>query len=154
MLKYPQVSHLKSHLGFWMRLVSNQVSHSFAKKLADSDVTVAEWVILREMYSADQITSPSRIVEITQLTKGAVSKLLTRLLEKKLILRNESFQDGRAQEVQLSARAIKLIPRLAHLADENDAEFFSSLSPVEKKQLIRILKKIASHQKLNQLPIN
>ncbi len=32
------VSHLKSHIGFWMRFVSNEVSHSFARKLKQSGV--------------------------------------------------------------------------------------------------------------------
>ncbi len=43
------VSHLKSHIGFWMRFVSNQVSHAFARKLEESGVTVPEWVVMREM---------------------------------------------------------------------------------------------------------
>jgi hypothetical protein len=52
-------SQLTSHIGFWMRLVSNNVSHAFARKLEASGVTVAEWVILREMFGGDDTTSPS-----------------------------------------------------------------------------------------------
>ena len=58
-----KVSNLKSHLGFWMRMVSNNVSYSFANKLNSSGVTVAEWVVLREMYSTNK-TTPSKIAEI------------------------------------------------------------------------------------------
>ncbi|MGZ3727553.1 MAG: MarR family transcriptional regulator, partial [Pseudobdellovibrio sp.] len=50
----PRASDLKSHIGYHLRVVSNAVSHSFARKLAVSGVTVAEWVILREMYSGEE----------------------------------------------------------------------------------------------------
>jgi len=53
-----KASDLKSHLGFWMRLVSNNVSQSFARKLESMNVTVAEWVVMREMYAGDD-TSPA-----------------------------------------------------------------------------------------------
>ena len=66
------VSDLKSHIGFWMRIVSNNVSHSFARRLESSGVTVAEWVVLREMYGGDATTTPGKIAELTGLTKGAI----------------------------------------------------------------------------------
>ncbi|MGA7245246.1 MAG: MarR family transcriptional regulator, partial [Terracidiphilus sp.] len=47
------VSDLKDHVGFWMRGVSNHVSHAFSRMLQKSGVTVAEWVVLREMYDHD-----------------------------------------------------------------------------------------------------
>ncbi len=80
-------SRLTMHIGFWMRLVSNHVSYAFARKLESSGVTVAEWVILREMYGGDDTTSPSVVAELTGLTRGAVSKLISRLLEKSLVTR-------------------------------------------------------------------
>lgn len=67
-----KASHLTSHIGYQLRVVSNAVSYSFAKKLAASEVTVVEWVILREMYSNDDNkTSPSIVAEMTGLTRGA-----------------------------------------------------------------------------------
>lgn len=148
-----EASHLKSHLGYHLRIVSNAVSHSFAKKLAASEVTVAEWVILREMYSSDEKTSPSEVAELTGLTRGAVSKLIDRLLHKGLVTRTESTGDRRYQEIKLTANAIKLVPKLAKLADENDESFFSILSQSEQKKLMNILKKLAELHKLNTNPI-
>lgn len=49
------VSTLKSHIGYHMRVVSNEVSQAFAKKLRKYDVAVAEWVILREMYETKNL---------------------------------------------------------------------------------------------------
>jgi DNA-binding MarR family transcriptional regulator len=109
-------------------VVSNAVSHSFARNLQASDVTVAEWVILREMYAGDEKTSPSVVAELTGLTRGAVSKLIERLLQKGYVTRTESSGDRRYQEIKLTASAIKLVPKLAQIADENDERFFSILT--------------------------
>jgi DNA-binding MarR family transcriptional regulator len=136
-----------------MRLVSNHVSHSFARKLNDSGVTVAEWVILREMYSDDDSTSPSKIAELTGLTRGAVSKLVSRLLEKGMVSRKESSDDRRYQDIELTAKGTALVPRLAAIADENDEGFFACLTKSERSQLRDLLKKIADHYELKTQPI-
>jgi DNA-binding MarR family transcriptional regulator len=149
-----KASHLKSHIGYHLRVVSNAVSHTFARKLIESEVTVAEWVILREMYSADEKISPSTIAEITGLTRGAVSKLIDRLLHKNLVTRTDSTSgDRRYQEIKLTTSAIKLIPKLASIADENDESFFSILSESERKNLMKTLIKLAEVHKLNTNPI-
>lgn len=149
----PNTSELKSHIGFWMRVVSNQVSQAFAKKLESSGVTVAEWVVLREMYAGNDITSPSVVAELTGLTRGAVSKLIERLLQKSLVIRAEAEGDRRYQDIRLTKVAITLVPKLAAIADENDEEFFSILTKNEKTELKAILQKIAKLKKMTQMPI-
>jgi DNA-binding MarR family transcriptional regulator len=148
-----EASHLKSHLGYHLRVVSNAVSQSFARRLAASEVTVAEWVILREMYANDDKTSPGVVAELTGLTRGAVSKLIDRLLHKGLVTRTESSEDRRYQEIKLTAIAIKLVPKLAQIADENDEKFFSALSQAERRHLMITLKRLADFHKLNTNPI-
>ncbi|TGL72545.1 MarR family winged helix-turn-helix transcriptional regulator [Leptospira jelokensis] len=146
-------SHLKSHLGYHLRVVSNAVSHAFAKKLSHLDVTVAEWVILREMYANPTNTSPSIVAEFTGLSRGAVSKLIDRLLHKGLVSREEGSVDRRYQEIKLTKQGRTLVPKLAKVADENDAYFFLRLTAAEKKEILRILLKLTNIHKLNTNPI-
>lgn len=148
-----KASDLKSHIGYKLRKVSNAVSHSFAQKLSDSGVTVAEWVILREMYGRSGATSPSVVAETTGLTRGAISKLIERLINKKLVLRSEASEDRRYQDIKLTSAAQKLVPKLASLADQNDELFFSNLTKAEKKSLTDILDKLALQHKLQKSPI-
>ena len=146
-------SELKSHIGYRLRAISNAVSHSFARKLITSEVTVAEWVILREMYDKSEIISSSMIAELTGLTRGAVSKLVDRLVRKNLIIRTESTADRRFLRIELSSKAKELVPALAAIADENDEAFFSSLSKKEQKILMDILIKLSEIHQLNTSPI-
>jgi len=147
-------SRLTMHIGFWMRLVSNHVSYAFARKLQSSGVTVAEWVILREMYGGDDTTSPSVVAELTGLTRGAVSKLISRLLEKGLVTRKESSSDRRYQDIELTPAAIAIVPKLARLADANDQEFFAVLSRSDRNMLTGILKRTAELHKLTKVPVD
>jgi DNA-binding MarR family transcriptional regulator len=144
-------SDLHSHIGFWLRYVSNHVSHAFAQKLLVSGVTVAEWVILREMFDRDG-TAPSDLAEFTGLTRGAISKLADRLIAKKLLARTYAKDDRRYQTLALTAAGRTLVPTLAKLADENDEQFFAALSPKQRKRLVNTLKKLVEANHLSTLP--
>jgi len=149
-----RASKLKAHIGFWMRMVSNQVLQAFASKLEASGVTVAEWVVLREMYGDGGGTSPSVVAKLTGLTRGAISKLIDRLLEKGLVTRRESRSDRRYQDIGLTKSATALVPKLAKLADENDEEFFGVISKQERAALREILQRIVALHKLARMPID
>ena len=45
-----------------------------------------------------------------------------------------------------------LVPRLAELADRNDAEFFDLLTQDERRQLELLLRKIVAERELNDVP--
>ena len=153
MTKKISTSKLTSHIGYWMRLVSNNVSHPFARKLASTGVTVAEWVVLREMYGSHETTSPGVVAELTGLSRGAVSKLIDRLLDKGLVTRREASDDRRFQDIKLTPQAISLLPKLVAIADQNDDEFFCVLTSVERKQLMTVLQKLAKLHQLTKPPI-
>lgn len=146
------VSDLTAHLGFWLRTVSNHVSHSFAGKLAGEGVTVAEWVMMRALYGKDPMP-PSRLADEIGLTRGAVTKLADRLIGKSLIVRKADRDDGRSQTLALTPRGASMVPELAALADQNDAEFFGCLTGAERKELERLLKELVQHGQMTAVPI-
>jgi DNA-binding MarR family transcriptional regulator len=147
----PTVSNLKKHVGFWLRFVSNHVSQAFARKLLASGVTVAEWVVMREMFD-DEETSPGSLAERIGMTRGGVSKLVDRLVGKKLITRRERSDDRRFQSIALTAAGRRLIPQLAALADQNDEQFFHPLLTRERAALIVMMKKLVQAHGLQTLP--
>ena len=148
----PQVvSELASHTGFWLRFVSNHVSHAFMRKLMDSGVTAAEWVVLREMYDKEEM-SPSALADLTGMTRGAASKLIDRLVGKKLVSRRDRTDDRRYQDIELTAAGRRLVPALAAIADQNDEEFFTPLSAKERAALVATLKKLVQAHGLHRIP--
>jgi DNA-binding MarR family transcriptional regulator len=144
-------SPLTSHLGYWLRYVSNHVSHAFARKVEQEGVTVAEWVIMRELYDRAEV-APSRLSERLGLTKGAVSKLSDRLLAKGLVVRRSHEVDGRAHLLALTEAGHALIPRLAALADSNETEFFEHLTEADRRTVERVMKDIVERRRLRTIP--
>lgn len=146
-------STLEDHAGYWLRYVSNHVSHAFARKVEAQGVTVAEWVLLRKMLDAGS-ANPSQLAEAVGLTRGAVSKLVERLSRKKLVIRSSSEGDRRYQTVELTAAGKRLVPVLAQLADENDREFFGHLKPAERTNLVNLLQDVVRRHGWKDLPVD
>jgi DNA-binding MarR family transcriptional regulator len=146
-------SDLTAHLGYWLRYVSNHVSQAFARKVEEHGVTVAEWVLMRQLFDEDAL-APSRVAERMGMTRGAVSKLADRLIAKSLLVRTPDPEDGRAQTLSLTRAGRSMVPKLAALADANDAEFFDHLAPDDRAALLRILRGIVEKRGLKSLPVD
>jgi DNA-binding MarR family transcriptional regulator len=88
------------------------------------------------------------------MTRGAISKLADRLLGKGLVARSPDPVDRRAQTLALTPAGAALVPRLAALADENDAAFFGILDPAERDSLTQLLRKLGHGNRLTGMPID
>lgn len=144
-------SPLEAHLGFWLRFVSNHVSRRFQQLLEEKDVTVTEWVALRTLWSQDE-TTHAELIQALGMTKGAASKVVSRLEEK--CLAERLLADGRAREQSLSLTAAgrALVPQLAALADANDAHFFGHLPAAERVALALAMQALVQHHQLKDIP--
>ncbi len=148
-----RTSELTAHLGYWLRFVSNHVSQAFARKVEARGVTVAEWVVMRDLFDAEAM-APSRLAERIGMTRGAITKLADRLIAKDLVTRAADPADGRAQTLALTPAGRALVPELAALADANDSEFFGGLTPEERAALTRILRGIVGRRGLTRIPVD
>lgn len=152
-MKTESAAALADHLGYWLRYVSNHVSHGFARRLDGRGVTVAEWVILRELFDVEAMV-PSLLAEQLGLTRGAISKLADRLVAKALIVRTASPEDRRSQTLALTPAGRNLVPALAGLADENDADFFGHLTAEERAGIAAVLQDIVQRRGLKSAPLD
>ena len=147
-------SPLDAHLGYWLRYVSNQVSHAFSQKLAEREVTVAEWVVLRTLFDHKAL-SPSLLAERLGMTRGAISKLSDRLAGKGLLAVGAAGEaDKRAKALALTAAGRDLVPLLAALADANDEELFGHLGAQERESIAAAMKEIVRRQGVRAVPID
>lgn len=147
------LSPLDAHLGYWLRYVSNHVSHAFGRKLAERGVTTAEWVLLRELHD-HRALPPSTLAARLGMTRGAITKLADRLIAKSLLARMREGDDGRYQSLSLTEAGRTLLPDLAALADRNDAEFFGHLAPAERTALQTAMKEIVRRHTLRAVPVD
>ncbi len=83
---------------------------------------------------------------------GPTSRLVDRLIQKKLAVRKVSSTDRRAVSIDLSFAGKALVPKLAREADKNDEHFFEGLSKSDRGHLLRILKNLVKTHDLTQKP--
>jgi DNA-binding MarR family transcriptional regulator len=133
-------SDLESHLGYWLRCLSNFVSHGFAERLAKQDVSVAQWVVLRTLYDSNGVTLKEAARRVG-VDKSTLSRMVERLVQKGLANRSEG-QDRRSVGLTLTPAGKMLVLQLARLADENDEAFFRTLSSRRREGLLTIIKQL------------
>jgi DNA-binding MarR family transcriptional regulator len=127
-------SNLEDHLGYWLRCLSNFVSASFAERLAQHDVSVAQWVVLRTLYDSGAVTL-NRAAELIGVDKSSLSRMAERLV-KKSWLHRVAGRDRRSVALSLTPAGRALVPKLARLADENDHSFFQPLSAHQRQEFL------------------
>jgi DNA-binding MarR family transcriptional regulator len=146
-----QLSQLESHLGYWLRRVSNAVSGAFARALQEKQTSLAEWVLLRQLHERGQ-TAPGELADSLGLTRGAVSKIVDKLDAKGWIQSEAKEGDSRFRLLSLTRAGRRSLPLLAAIADRNDAHYFDCLSATEKRALGKLLAKLAEHNHIHNVP--
>lgn len=145
-------SALEAHLGYWLRLVSNEVSRGFERALQKRNISVAEWVAISQLAAGTGLT-PAKLAAKMGMTRGAISKVLDKLHSKKLISRSMSSLDSRVQLLSLTERARRILPLLTSIADGNDSYFFAALDSDEKAALRNLLRKLAGVHQITRIPV-
>ena len=148
----PVNSALEAHFGYWLRLVSNHVSGAFAKALQERQVSVAEWVALSQIDERPEIR-PAELADATGMTRGAISKILDKLEEKKWITRKTLQADNRGHVLFLTQRGHRALPELKAIADRNDRRFFDCLDANEKAMLGLLLRKLTASNEIQDIPV-
>lgn len=148
----PNVSPLEAHLGFWLRYVSNQVSGRFEQQLEAQGFTVTEWVAMRTLFERAH-TSHAELISALGMTKGAASKVVSKLEHKGMAVRQAAEGSAREQVLALTAAGRALLPALAALADENDRFFFGHLDEVQRSELRALMQGLVCHHQLKVVPI-
>jgi DNA-binding MarR family transcriptional regulator len=142
---------LESHLGYWLRRVSNAVSGAFSRALHEKQTSVAEWVLLRELHERGR-TAPGELADSLGFTRGAVSKIVDKLDAKGWVQTDAKEGDSRFRLLSLTGAGRRNLPVLAEIADQNDARYFDCLSAKEKDVLRKLLIKLADHNHINDVP--
>ena len=147
------VNKMDSYLGYWFRLASNHITAAFKQRLAEKDISVAEWLALRFLYS-DSPCSLTRLAEEMGMDKGAVSRLADRLEKRGLIKRTVSVEDRRLFSIALTDEGVELVPKLAVIADQNDIHFFGYLPKKEQESIFQFLKEFVNHHGIKTKPLD
>jgi DNA-binding MarR family transcriptional regulator len=133
-------SSLDEHLGYWLRCLSNFVSHTFAERLEAQGISVEQWVVLRTLYD-NQGATLNEAARLVGVDKSTLSRMVERLVQRGLATRSEG-RDRRSVGLALTAAGKKMVLQSAKLADENDEAFFHTLSSRQREEFLSTIKQL------------
>ncbi|MFI1767146.1 MarR family winged helix-turn-helix transcriptional regulator [Streptomyces sp. NPDC020800] len=126
-------SGLHDHLGYWLRRLSDEVHSRFEAELGRHDVTVSQWGVMISVFHGHDTTKA--VAAHMDIDPGAVSRLVDRLAAKGLMGREPDPASRRTVRLVLTSEGRDLVPVLAAIADLNEAHFFGTLDPGQRRQL-------------------
>ena len=132
-------ARLEENLSYWLRLVAGQATSSLDARLSARGISSAQWIVLRSLYDR-QPCSLGELAQVLSADEGALSRMIQRLVQKKLVSREIVPTNRRAVTLSLSPEGMALVPGLAEDAGKNDETFFAPLSRKERAEFLQSLK--------------
>jgi DNA-binding MarR family transcriptional regulator len=128
-------------LGHLLRRATGRAFADFAEALGE-DVSPAEFGLLTVVAHNPGITQV-RIAAALGLDKSTVSPALARLTRRGLLRRERLARDGRLQALRLAPGAEAAFAALRARVEAHEARIAAALTPAERNELIRLLKRVA-----------
>lgn len=101
-----------------------------------------EWRVLASVAQCGSV-SATGIMDITRLDKMQVSRAISKLKSKEVLVQTPSDVDKRANDVELTGHGIALYQTIVPLIKQQEAKLLDNLSPSEQTQLMALTKKLS-----------
>ena len=113
----------------------------FADEAGPLDITPVQEALLLVLSSRTDIDQKT-LAELVALDKSTAGNVIDRLEKRGLIARAENDRDRRVRLVSLTSRGRSLSEKLRPIAQRAAERLLSTLSPIERSEFIRLLRKI------------
>ena len=140
----PQKLHLEKFLPYRLSVLSNTVSSAIAAAyFMNFGLSIPEWRVMAVL-AANPGLSAAEVTARTAMDKVAVSRAVAHLLERGLLLREMHGDDRRRSVLALSEAGIRIYDEIVPLALGRERKLLATLDAEERRQLERILEKLAN----------
>ncbi|MBT7950737.1 MAG: winged helix-turn-helix transcriptional regulator [Gammaproteobacteria bacterium] len=138
----PKPLDLKKFLPYRLSIVTNKVSYNLGCMYADKfGMSTAEWRVMAVL-GQEKDLSAEEVCTKTEMDKVTVSRAVTRMIEKKHIIRKFSEQDRRRSILRLSKSGYSIYTQIVPMARSYEAKLLEGFSKKEQQQLDQLLDKL------------
>src|SRR5258706_9393718 len=109
--------------------------------ILESDYSLTEVRIIFEIYHNPTITA-RKIMETIQVDEGYLSRLISSLIKRKIVIRKKSKEDGRVYALALSAKGEKIFLQLNQRSSDKVTETIAHLTKDQQKELISLMERV------------
>jgi DNA-binding MarR family transcriptional regulator len=140
----PPSSSLHDQTSYWLDRLRSLIHARLEEQLAEFDVTLAQWNVLVTVHRSEA-NMPGDIARFIDIDAGALTRLIDRLVAKDLIRRVPAPGDRRSLHLELTDKALGIMPELSKRAATNEEAFFGGLTGREQRRLRKILAKLLAN---------
>ena len=127
-----------------IQAIAKRLDKSMEQTVSQHGISYGEWKVLHSLRRAepDYRSTPGRLSERLGLSSGAMTNRLDRLEADGLVRRLPDPNDRRSVVVELTEKGLERWREATGRQAEMEAGIASTLSPAEKKQLDRMLRRL------------
>jgi DNA-binding MarR family transcriptional regulator len=140
-------SDLQEDLAFLIAQVGSHSQSSFGKQVDPLGLRVAHVGVLKAIFRANGLTQ-RELGDALGMFPSNLVRLIDELEEKELVRRGKSTEDRRSYTLQLTDKGQGVALELITLTRAHQNQICTSLAPAERRELARLLQKIATEQGL------
>ena len=135
--------NLENFLPYRLSIAANTVSKRIAKTYAPYKLSRTQWRVMAVLASCEKMTAGS-VADKTGMDKTTVSRAVAKMLERGLIKRGASEQDGRSAPLSLSAEGKAMFAKIAPEALRQEQALKDMFSDTDLKTLTAYLDRIVA----------
>lgn len=129
---------LSESLGTQVNIIARSMRLALEKHLASAGISPSQWMMLMALGEKDHLVQ-SELGKILNLDSATITRIIDKLQEKGLLVRNQARDDRRAQVVSLTEAGEKAYHRLSGIGEEVDKIASRGLSSKEVEKLLHWL---------------
>ncbi len=128
----------------------NQLGGNRFERLLPDGLSLAQFSVLNHFVRLGEERTPSRLAEIFQVTRGAMTNTLKRLESKGCVKLSADPSDGRGKIVNITSRGRKMRDRAITSAAPGFDDLYGCIKPAEYDMLLPILQRLRQQLDVNR----
>jgi MarR family transcriptional regulator, organic hydroperoxide resistance regulator len=131
------------------------IERHFAQVVAQSDITVQQYNVLRILRGAGEEGIPTLVIRDRMIHAApGITRLLDKLESAGLARRERCSPDRRQVLCYITARGLEVLDRLDAAMRQADDQVVGDLEDAEQRQLLKLLERVRAGQRRGQTPID
>ncbi len=115
----------------------------FATSFSRGEITPRQYAVLAEVRRNEGLKQAD-LVDMTGIDRSTMADIVRRLLDKGMLQRKRSKEDGRAYAVKLTALGSRALSKAEPAAKSADQMLLGALKPAQRKPFLEALKDISA----------
>ncbi len=138
-----EIADFENSIGPWLGKTVKIVEYYLQETLnkQEIDLTKEQMIVLKKLYDQDGLNQ-NELAFLTLRNKSSLTRLLTKMENKKYITRKQSIKDKRVNNVFITDLGREIFKKTRPVIEYMIETMEQNISKAEKDQIINILKKI------------